>query len=121
MAKRNAFNKSRFLSFGHWYNKLGSEWPKLRPEFRARICLEMMKLIGGKLKDIPSSASDSVENATELLNIVKALENNTDLNASTELKSPRQGSELPSEPGPVVQNFAQTSGEDTPGVGPKTP
>lgn len=58
-----------------WFNELKKDWPKLNPNQRANLSIEMMKMLSAKAKNLnPLDPSDSVLNADEALTMLKQFE-----------------------------------------------
>ena len=58
----------------YWFERLENEYEKITPALRARLCLEMLKVVIGKTKEAPDSPEESKQNAEEALKILKELE-----------------------------------------------
>lgn len=64
---------------GYWFSRLNHEWPSLIPQQRANICVDMIKMIFGKLPSLPKNQRDSSRNATEILEALSRLEQGADI------------------------------------------
>jgi hypothetical protein len=63
-----------YFKIGHWFKRLNGEWIRLKPIERANICVDMIKLISGKLPKLPSSQRDSTKSAHEVYDALLELE-----------------------------------------------
>lgn len=58
----------------YWFERLENEYEKISPAQRARLCLEMLKVVIGKTKDAPVSPEESKQNVEDAMKILKELE-----------------------------------------------
>jgi hypothetical protein len=65
-----------WAKISYWFEKLKDEWKDLTPNQRASYSVELMKLLTNKAKSLPVDPSDSVLNANEAMEQLKALESN---------------------------------------------
>jgi hypothetical protein len=63
-----------FTTLKFWFDRLESDWAKLKPTVRAKLCVQLMQMLTNKMKSLPSDPQDSVFNANEALSRLKALE-----------------------------------------------
>jgi hypothetical protein len=64
----------KFLTLQFWYDRLETDWKKLKPAQRAKLSVQLMQMLTNKLKELPGSPQDSLLNANEALSRLKLLE-----------------------------------------------
>lgn len=64
-----------WLNIDYWYNHLMAEFPLLKPAQRAKISLEVLKVLVNKSPSLPVDPSESVKNTEAAFNLIRALEN----------------------------------------------
>lgn len=76
--------QSKYFKIGTWFSRLNHEWPSLQSESRARICVDMIKILSAKLQVLPKSQRESRKNAHEIMQALQELEqtNRTVINDS---------------------------------------
>lgn len=84
-----------WLQIEYWFNRLNAEYYQLKPIEKAKISLEVMKVLVNKLQTLPKEASDSVANASATMDLIKALEGHgkaipVDSNAGSQLQTEEQ-------------------------------
>lgn len=63
----------RWASVSFWFEELKKDWTKLKPAQRAKLSIELMKMITAKSKVIPSDPEDSVFNAEEAMKTLEQI------------------------------------------------
>ncbi len=81
-----------WLNVEFWYNRLNAEFFNLKPHERAKISLEVMKVLINRAKELPKSTLDAVNGNEETAELIKALESKdkpvaADSNEATALPS----------------------------------
>lgn len=64
----------KYLSIQFWYDELRKDWTKISAQQRAKLSVQLISLLVGKTRNLPQTQGDSVENATEALELLKQLE-----------------------------------------------
>lgn len=64
----------RWASVGFWFEELKKDWGKLKPSVRAKLSIELMKMVSHKLKQLPSDPNESAMNVADMMGQLKEIE-----------------------------------------------
>lgn len=80
------------MTLKFWYDRLETDWKKLKPAQRAKLSVQLMQMITNKIKQLPSDPQESLMNANDALTQLKQLEQG--LNKKDEAKQTKDCSEV---------------------------
>lgn len=62
-----------YLKLSFWFDEVKKDWSKLKPSQRAKLSIEMMKMLTNKLKALPVDPEESNINAEEALKMLEQI------------------------------------------------